>query len=389
MQDKNTPIYKKKEALIQKIFGHDYEYAREIVGRFGEDIENINDGDSKDYVECLKLIEKVEDVEILEEIFNECEFIQTNKITIERTLKNEYGKLFNEGLYKPKEEDLVDKDLNIYEAGTDFKIIMTSIGAYYTNNVKNYKEDWNRPALATQHFCASYIRNDMIGTAPIENICYGFSEMKEDSLMLSGHTDIGSSKDKFNSSAYEKYYTPEEQINNTDKYNEMDFRRIQGGEKKQPDYILVFRENGNIPNMEEAKKASEQWGGMPIVIIDKDKCLEAEREKVNQMMQEYKQNPNPDLEKQIKQKIRNNRVTNRKFCHDIDEKTSNIEEIDNTKKETKTDNSKKETKLKVTEEELKDNYGQISATERKKEVSRVRDVYKKIKEITRGDEHGK
>ena len=50
----------------------------------------------------------------------------------------------------------------------------------------------------------------------------------------------------------EKYYSPENQINNKQRYNEMDFRRVQDGEKKQPDYILLFRENGEIANMEEA-----------------------------------------------------------------------------------------------------------------------------------------
>ena len=383
MQDKNTPIYTKKETVIQKIFGHDITYAESIINRFGEDIKNINDGDSKDYVESLKLIKEIEDIETLEEIFNQCDFIQTDKNIVERTLKNEYGKLFNEGLYKPKKEDLVDKKLNIYEAGTDFKIIMTSIGAYYNTEIKEYKEDWNRPALATQHFCASYIRNDMIGAAPINHICYGFSNMREDSLMLSSNCDVGSSVDTFISTAnYEKYYTPEQQINKTERHNEMDFRRIQGGEKKQPDYILVFRKHGKIQNMKEAQMASKQWGGMPIVVIDVDKCLEVEKEKVEEMMQKYEQNPNPELEKQIKQKIRNNRVTNSGFCIDIDERLDYSEPTE----EMETDEKKQ---LKVTEEELENNYKQISATERKEEVHKVRAVYNKIKEISRGKEHGR
>ena len=40
----------------------------------------------------------------------------------------------------------------------------------------------------------------------------------------------------------------------------MDFRRIQNGEKKNPDYIIVYRENGEISNLEEAKKSISTMG---------------------------------------------------------------------------------------------------------------------------------
>ena len=39
----------------------------------------------------------------------------------------------------------------------------------------------------------------------------------------------------------ERYLAPDNQIRNTVRFNEMDFRRVQGGEKKQPDYIVVFK----------------------------------------------------------------------------------------------------------------------------------------------------
>ena len=393
MQSETSTLQDKKGALIQKIFGHDYEYAKSIIQKFGEDIENINDGDSKDYVECLKLIESISDENTLKKIFEKCPFVQTDKVVVERNLKNEYGKMFNEGLYVPKQEDLVEGYSNVFEAGTDFKIIMTSVGAFHGMNAENYKEDWNRPIISTQHLCASYIRNDMIGTAPIRNICYGFSEMREDSLILSGNRDIYSSRSTFVSRAQnnenEKYYTPEKQINSTEKYNEMDFRRIQDGEKKQPDYILVFRKDGEIPNMEEAQKASKQWGEMPIVVVDIDKCLEAERQKVDQMMKEYSASPNPELAKEIKQKVRNNRVTSLRFCDDIRDEINNLEENNCSKEKTQEKNGKKESKIEVSEKDLEENYGQVSAIERKNEISRIRSVYKRIKEMKREEEHAK
>ena len=123
------------------------------------------------------------------------------------------------------------------------------------------------------------------------------------------------------------FKTPNEQINNTtainiknQSYNEMDFRRSQGGKIKQPDYILVFRENGQVPNMFEAKRASKQWGDMPIVVVDKDKCLESEKEKVEKMIKQYEREPSEALNKEIKQKIKNNTITRGDFGVDIKNK---------------------------------------------------------------------
>jgi len=256
MNDSQATVEDKKDIVVQKIFGHNLEYAKSLLERFGEDIDNIENEDLKDYIHCLEAIGNIEDEATLKTIFEECDFLQTDKISVERALKTEYTKLFNKDLYTPKPEDLVEGYTNVYNAGTDFKMIITAVGAYCENNDQDYRESWNRPAIATQHFCTSYIRNDMIGTAEVQSICYGFSEMKEDSLMLSSNHDIYSNQDgEFVTRAYyegEKYYSPENQINNKQRYNEMDFRRVQDGEKKQPDYILLFRENGEIANMEEA-----------------------------------------------------------------------------------------------------------------------------------------
>lgn len=63
---------------------------------------------------------------------------------------------------------------------------------------------------------------------------------------------------------------------------------MQNGEKKQPDYIIVFRINGVIRNMEEAQKASRQFEietgkVMPILIIDKDECWATEKRLAEKM----------------------------------------------------------------------------------------------------------
>lgn len=65
-----------------------------------------------------------------------------------------------------------------------------------------------------------------MGTAWICDICYGFDCMREDSLVLSGPGDIYSSRDSMISTSLlgEEYFVPDEQINHTCRYNEMDLK---------------------------------------------------------------------------------------------------------------------------------------------------------------------
>ena len=390
INDENASLYDKRQAVIQKIFGHDLKYTQSILERFGQDNEKINDGEMKDYVRCLQDIVELDDIEVLEEIYNNNESVKMNKIYMERCLKQEYCKKYIEDLYTPKEEEKEEHEgVTLYNAGTDFKMIITAVGAYSGVNPENYKKDWNRPAIASQQVCTSYIRNDMLGTAHIKNVCYGFSNLKPDSLMLSGARDMYSSwGDSLVVTAdhAEKYYTPDEQINHTRSYNEMNFRRIQEGQKMQPDYIVVFKENGELLNFEEVKKASEQWGKMPIVVIDKDACLEAERQKINDMLEEYQNNPSQELAKQINQKVKNNRVTDKSFGEDLMEKLPKV----NKKDKEKTESEKTEEKVKKETKEigltdLEENYKGVNANERKQESKKIKQVYLKIQEIMKGE----
>ena len=78
--------------------------------------------------------------EILEQIYNECEeTVFIDKVGIERALKKEYAKLYNEGLFRI--ENAVPIGENMYSAGTDFKMIITIElkGALMAKNHSEYK----------------------------------------------------------------------------------------------------------------------------------------------------------------------------------------------------------------------------------------------------------
>ena len=389
-------IEEKKKAVLLKLFGQDMEYTKTILTRYGEDISSIEDGEEKDFVIALQEIMEIENEDVLRQIYEECEGIGiVDKTIIERDLKTAYGKKFNEGLYETKFEDIIEEkdlpeelrglNLNVYDAGTDFKMIITSIAPFVSNNPEDFKKDWNRPAIGSQHFCASYIRNDMIGIPPVRHLCYGFSEMKEDALMLSGAGDIWSSGQSFVSSAMrdEKYYSPEKQINSTTGYNEMDFRRIQGGVKKQPDYIVAFKRNGVIPNIEKIKQAVKDWGEkLPIVIVDVDKCLEAEKGKVEELLRSYHSSKNPETAREILQKVRNNKVTEKAFCSELEEQLKEIEQEIGSQEE----DTSREGETRQAKSELAPVYDSVSAQERQEGVRTIKQLREKIQVIKKEGE---
>ncbi len=126
----------------------------------------------------LIAVGKLADISQLKDIFfTSPEENAINGFSLQRKLKNEYGMLINEGLLDPNKLEQIDR--NIYKAGTKFNILMTSVGAFSGKHdgekqYSNYYESWNRPKLGCSHFCSSYIRNDMIDTAEIGGICFGF-----------------------------------------------------------------------------------------------------------------------------------------------------------------------------------------------------------------------
>lgn len=137
------------------------------------------------------------------------------------------------------------------------------------------------------------------------------------------------------------------------------------------------------------KRHQKTGGGLPIVIVDKDKCLEAEKQKVNNMMERY-HSGEKHLAGEIWQKIRNNRVTRGDFCAEIDlEALKEEAEAQKQQEEQKKNEPEQlQSKGKVLEQEgqvgiedLEENYERTTPQERKQEVSKIRSINNKIQQI--------
>ena len=342
---KQGNLEEKKNAVLLKIFGLDYHSAVYFKLTFGIDIENMPDCDEKDLIVSINEILNINDENILEEIYTRCERIGLVDLNlISKQVRKKYAEMYNEGLYYPSEENLIPeeqlaefagKGVKVYDADTDFKIILTSVSAYAYRNreIPNYKTWWNRPVSYTEHVCTSYIRNDMMATAGIPHFCYGFKKMNPDALLSSSPTDAVSpmSHDTIDTFMFDQggncfFCTPNTQINLTGyPYNEMDYYFIQNGKKIQPDYIIAFKRNGKIDKLESILKGVDDWKseenpyGLPIVVVDVDACLKSERDKLNVLMERYVSGrKTPQLAQAILQKIHNNQHTDIKFGEDID-----------------------------------------------------------------------
>lgn len=390
-------IEEKKKAVLLKLFGQDYSSVRNLLEKYGEDIESLEDCDEKYFIIALKEIMALEDEDILIQIYSECEEVGLiDKTLVERELKRSFGKKFNEGLYKIKEEDLIAEEdlpeelkglnLNVYDAGTDFKMIITSVAPYSQEKPSDFKADWNQSTIASQYFCASYIRNDMLARADIPHLCYGFIEMKDDALVLEGNSDIDSVDISFvPRSKRERYYSPERLINESEWFNEIDFKRIQGGIKKQPDYIVAFRSEGKIDNIDKIIKASRDWGGkLPIVIIDEEKVFESENAKIRQALAEYNLSGDKEKAREIVQRVRNNNNSSGWFHIDedlemqVDVLRKELEEQQSIKGQ----NESKSAKGLKTKNELLEVHDGVTPKEREEGLNEIRKLCEKMQNIT-------
>jgi len=422
-----TDLEQKRGAVLQKIFGIDFRCADDIVRRFGNDINSIPDGDEKDLVMALKELIDLQDESLLHQIYDECEEVGVvDELVYEKKLKMAYARLYNQDLYQPKSKDLIPEDelppqlkgFTVYDAGTDFNMIATVVGAYDKREINNYKDDWNQPVTYTQQNCSSYIRNDMlaiVGSRQNFAMVYGFGFVEPERWTAAFPGDAGSPTEKYDSGSSIAvnqgvgWYGPEQTVNNTERYSELNWYYMQGDKKQQPDYMILFKKNGVFENLDEFIKKAQDWQGqIPIVVIDEDNVLKAERDKVTTALAKYNETKNPEKAREILQKVRNNRMTDHLFCKDMEEHLETLrqdlakqEQVIQTDDKPKQEESKaksqedktnqEETKTDIKQKakaELAEIYDGVTAQERQEGVSEMRRLRKKIQDIIKRNKEG-
>lgn len=287
----------------------------------------------------------------------EAKFDYLQSSLIESELRDLVLRELNQVTLKVGEQSFEEIDgIKVFNAGTDFKVIMTAVGAYQGNlNADNYSEYWNSPYIRSHGNCCSMIANNNLSTAEIKNICLGFSTFEPGMLLREGNTDLNStiySRDLDFSIRGGKYLLPDDLINSTrGGYNELVFERRDLAKnrskfKKNPDYLVFIEEfegenimtltNEDVENeqdnnrrmilleqkrlWEETKKASMDFATkdengnvvpLPIVKINREECAKNEIKKIKEAFYTYMETKDPSLLSKIVTQFENNRTGNR------------------------------------------------------------------------------
>ena len=350
---KKSEIIEKKNALLLKMYGIDYDTACKFIIEFNE----LEPNDPK-----LQMIRQIvsldetypgvsETAKLLKSIYED-ERIQEkkvpliNKINARKEYIAKYEKSYNDVLYKPEDGVfLEEKDgIKFYDMGTDFSILTTSVGAFSRKNetlhTENEQESWNRKDLASNHFCGSFSTDEMIGMIMTEDgVYYGFSSIEQGSMLFMATEDSQSYSSSLGSqiNGTRSFRFPNSMVDKTglpkngrhDLYNEIDIKRRTKNVQKEPDYIIAIKVDGKIINEETAIKAAKDWKGKKTVqVLDVDKCLEKSKENLNKVISEYKQNPTKENLQKVWNVFHKTSITYGNFYAGKDKHPPFIETVD-------------------------------------------------------------
>lgn len=336
----NKDIDYLKFAILSEAYGMNLKEAKKICGRY--DISNIKlTEENKKTFEMYQTIYQVVneiDPEVLIELYDEFVKIMHPErdfrriVIFENDLRKAFAHDLNNQVFKTDNLPYQELDgVKIYDAGTDFKMIVTAIGAYQGDfkDQENYSEYWNSSKIRSHGNCCSLIGNENLSMATIKNIILGFSNMSDNMLLLSGVTDINSTPNsrEFNATNnYNQKYTDAlSMLHNTrSDYNELVYERRDLNSnpkyyKKNPDYIVFIEEYEDFekelekykdhPNtvkyllyqkkqqekfLKESMKAANDFG-VPIVKINRETVAKKQIENIKGLLNNFRETKNPKL----------------------------------------------------------------------------------------------
>ena len=341
--------------ILSTAYGIGLKKAQEICKKFN--INNIEiTNENKDTLEMYLAIYQIvneNDPFVLKELYDQFVKIMNPQkdfrriVVFENDLRKAFASDLNRQVFKVdgKNFSLID-NVKIYDAGVDFKMIVTAIGSYQGNfeDKENYFNYWNSPKIRSHGNCCSLIGNSNLSMATVKNVIFGFSTMSDNMLLLSGISDINSTPDSkdFNTTKNkaQKYMNANDMLNNTrSDYNELVYERRDLSSnpkyyKKNPDYIVFIEEYENFEEwvnkfkdnpkqleyLQRQKQEQErQWNeslkaaknfGIPIVKINREKVARSEYNKVNILVEQFISTLDPILLPNIINTFENSRVGN-------------------------------------------------------------------------------
>lgn len=323
-----TELNRVKLALLEKYYNMDLDVADDIVEKFSADIDNVSISDEcqASIVEQIKAIRNIlecNDINILKQVSELDVLVETDlslsTYLIEQT-KEMYEQDYKTSLYMPKETNFIGtttfngKNIEIFDANTDFSMIVKKIGIDEEKFKENSQQIWNSMTKDVQgsknlryYTCCSYMTDENILKRKNDNdVILGFGQgVKDYSFdgMFPGDAQTPFTADKiFMEFQHSSYMIPSDLEMNTDnEYNEVVINTLgvdkQGQMTKlQPDYVVYIKSQGDadMNGMEDdslwkkTKKIASEFE-IPIVVVDTKKVREAEKAKIADMSTKLKE----------------------------------------------------------------------------------------------------
>ena len=313
-----------------------------------EDVEVQEHSSMKDFLGSLKQIVSAENPEDFRNLLATTPNLNTlDYPDFQIEAQRMYAESFNQDLFNVADKEFIEEDgVRIVNAGTDFKMIVRSDGAFSEQPGQagdgNYSKNWNRPSRANTSFSTSLIASNHLLyyglTEYSENsptITYGFSDLDDDAIVENAMGDdatIHRRKLTLDTSSYgdfrdispttfdgcgQRFMTFDDIMDDSSRAIHTEtvmsrFYKDENGEerRRQPNYVVYVKTGDDYredAQYEETKKAARDFD-IPVVIIDMEQVLAHERAKVDSMREELKQNWSLDEAVAVVQSYSNNAI---------------------------------------------------------------------------------
>ena len=315
-----SKIDRVKMVLLEKYYNMELKEAEDILSKFGTDIEEIigKNEQQRRIIEQIKAIKNIFQTDNLEELqkIAELDNLEKSDLSISTYLMEKSKEIFEQkykdNLYITKNEDRIDtveykgKKIEVFDANVDFQMIVKTIAT----TSENSQDIWNSLTrkgagdnrVLRYYTCTSYMTDEnLLKKINDQQVILGFSQSCNGYSFGAMYTHdahtVFYTGDTINMVDNGKYMFPETlETNTNNEYNEIVINTLNHDEngnitKMQPDYIVYIKEKSqlgmedieNDPIWVNSKRIASEFE-IPIVMIDREKVMENEKNKIKGML---------------------------------------------------------------------------------------------------------
>lgn len=308
-----------KEMLFARILKTNRASAQDLIIKYKEGLELNASFDAK-ILELLEIIDSLSSVDAIKDAYKTLVtydlFKSKSFDEIDSHLKREVtGDTFigDKPIEAREKKGSIEEYLNLYgaevivpTAGSPINVLVHVVGAYGTTPDKDSIYDsWNTSQRENvSGICTSLITNKYVSTAPIpkDSIILGFKDVACDEVLMCAPYDIYSrsarlTPDSLRSQNYiDSNNMPDHCRGAAGDYSEVVISRYCNGQKRQPDYVVLFDYQWNNAGL--SASIAKQFD-IPVLYIDTRALFQENYADLSEKIENLTNEPNLELAKDI------------------------------------------------------------------------------------------